>query len=251
MAQLVVRQVSSYPLIYFKTCTDYITYQINELRELERNVSNLTASAAAISEIDSDDDDEIMAPSLPSTCSSTSFVDIDNDEIAPDLDMPMLESESCPSSPFSGAWSAVDDEVDAEIMATDITDLMSNDYGPSLSSMSSSGSSLATYSSTGSSYWTTPNPPLTIKASESVRTRTLLSYFTQETTVERAERNTREMEELQNSREQRELEEARSIAFREAKRRMHDRARQQVRRDKLRGIKIENGWLPGQKRVSH
>ncbi|KAF7969542.1 hypothetical protein HWV62_26939 [Athelia sp. TMB] len=207
---------------------------INELKELDSNFSSLTTRADTSLEFGSDDEEIIVdsidvsmpdIPSLPSTSSGSSFVDIDDD----DFDMPMLKSESRPSSPFSGTWSMADDKVNREIMVmTDITGLMSNDYGPSHSS----------------------NPALTIKASEtqSARTRTLLSYFTQETIVEHAECDARELEELWNSKDLRELEEARTIAFRVAKRRMHDRARQQVRRDKLRGIKIENGWLPGQKR---
>lgn len=180
------------------------------------------------------------------TSDAPSFLDTGDD----DFDIPMLESESCPSSPFSGAWSMVDDDVDEEIMATDITGPMTNGYGPSLSSMSSTGSSLSTDTSSDSSKRAVPNAPSTVKSSETVKTRTLLSYFTRETIIERAERDARESEDFRNSREQQQLEDSRTIAFQEAKRRMHGRARQQVHRDKLRSVKIVNGWLPGQKRVS-
>jgi hypothetical protein len=79
---------------------------------------------------------------------------------------------------------------------------------------------------------------------------TLFSFWQCESIEEKTERDYRDLEELRKTREQRKLAEDRMVAMRKDRRRALDRERQQVHRDKVRDLKVANGWKPGQKRVS-
>jgi hypothetical protein len=79
---------------------------------------------------------------------------------------------------------------------------------------------------------------------------TLFSFWQRESVEEKTERHYRDLEELWKTREQRKLAEDRMVAMQKDRRRTLDRERQQVHRDKVRDLKVANGWKPGQKRVS-
>lgn len=82
------------------------------------------------------------------------------------------------------------------------------------------------------------------------RDGTLFSFWTNESEEEKTKRNCQDFEELRNTHERREFEDARMKAKQKDRERACARQRQSTRRDKVRNLKVANGWKPTQKRVS-